>query len=101
MGPFPLSNGNLYILIAVDYVSKWVKAVVLPSNESRVVIKFIKEHILTRFGTPRVIISDGANHFINNLVKTLLVMFGIHNNVATNYHPQSSGKVGVSNTEVN
>lgn len=87
MGPFPLSNGNLYILIAVDYVSKWVEAVALPSNDSRVVIKFIKEQILNRFVTPRVIISDGASHFMNNIFKTLLVKYGIHNNVATNYHP--------------
>ncbi|XP_015167752.1 uncharacterized protein [Solanum tuberosum] len=61
MGPFPLSSGNQYILVAVDYVSKWVEAVALPSNDSRVVIKFIKKHIFTRFGTPKAIISDGEN----------------------------------------
>ena len=51
MNPFPPSNGNLYILVAVDCVSKWVEAVALPSNDSRVVIKFIKKHIFTYFGT--------------------------------------------------
>ena len=53
MGPFPLSSGNQYILVVVDYMSKWVEAVALPLNESRVVIKFIKTHIFTHFGTPR------------------------------------------------
>lgn len=66
MGPFPPSNGNSYILVAVDYVSKWVEAVALPSNDSKVVIKFVKKHLFTRFGTPRAIISDGGSHFVNN-----------------------------------
>lgn len=72
MGPFPPSNGNLYILVAVDYLRKWVKTVSLPFNDSKVMIKFIKKHISTRFGTPRAIISDGGKHFSNNLVKNLL-----------------------------
>ncbi|XP_049372496.1 uncharacterized protein LOC125837407 [Solanum verrucosum] len=97
MGPFPPSSGNQYILVVVDYVSKWVDAVALPSNDSRVVIKFIKKHIFTRFGTPRAIISDGGKHFINNLVKNLLSKYGIRHKVATAYHPQTSGQVEVSN----
>ncbi|XP_049391401.1 uncharacterized protein LOC125855708 [Solanum stenotomum] len=60
MGPFLPSSGNQYILVVVDYVSKWVEAVSLPSNDSRVMIKFIKKHIFTRFSTPRAIISDGG-----------------------------------------
>ncbi|XP_058726483.1 uncharacterized protein LOC131597835 [Vicia villosa] len=51
MGPFPPSFGKNYILVAVDYVSKWVEAVALPTNDARVVIKFVKEKIFARFGT--------------------------------------------------
>ena len=68
MGPFPSSRGNQYILVAVDYVSKWVDAVALPSNDAKVVVKFIREHIFTRFGTPWAMISDGGTHFINSSV---------------------------------
>ncbi|XP_049399731.1 uncharacterized protein LOC125863765 [Solanum stenotomum] len=100
MGPFPPSSGSQYILVAVDYASKWVEAVALPSNDSRVVIKFIKKHIFTRFGTPRAIISDGGKHFINHLVKNLLAKYGIRHKVAIAYHPQPSGQVEVSNREV-
>ncbi|XP_049364130.1 uncharacterized protein LOC125828856 [Solanum verrucosum] len=100
MGPFPPSSGNQYILVAVDYVSNWVEAIVLPSNDSRVVIKFIKKHIFTCFGTPREIISDGGKHFINHLVKNLLAKYGIRHKVATAYHPQTSGQMEVSNREV-
>ena len=70
--PFPSSRGNQFILVVVDYVSKWVEVVALPTNDAKVVIKFIREHIFTRFGTLRTIISDGGTHFINNLVHSLL-----------------------------
>ena len=63
MGSFPKSYGNEYIFVAVDYVSKWVEAVTLPTNDAKVVIKFLKKHIFTRFGTPRALISDGGKHF--------------------------------------
>ncbi|GKD18118.1 reverse transcriptase domain-containing protein, partial [Tanacetum coccineum] len=56
MGPFPSSHGNKYILVAVDYLSKWVKAKALPTNDARVVVMFLKS-LFARFGTPRAIIS--------------------------------------------
>nr|GEU53526.1 DNA-directed DNA polymerase [Tanacetum cinerariifolium] len=57
MGQFPSSRGNMYILVAVDYFSKWVEAKALPTNDARVVVKFLKS-LFDRFGTPRAIISD-------------------------------------------
>ena len=65
MGPFPSSYNNVYIFVAVDYVSKWVEAVALPNNNAGVVIKFLKKNIFTCFGTPRAIISNGGSHFYN------------------------------------
>ena len=100
MVPFPPSSGNQYILVIIDYVSKWVEAVALPTNDSRVVIKFIKKYIFTRFGTLRAILRDGGKHFINHLVKNLLAKYGIHHKVATTYYLQMSGQVEVSNREV-
>jgi hypothetical protein len=52
IGPFPLSFGYLYILVAVDYVSKWVKAAACKTNDHRVVVQFLKDTIFARFGTP-------------------------------------------------
>ena len=63
MGPFPLSFGKNYILVAFDYVSKWVEAVALPTNDAKVVVKFLKENIFVRFGVPRALISDDGTHF--------------------------------------
>ncbi|RVW98901.1 Retrovirus-related Pol polyprotein from transposon 297 [Vitis vinifera] len=59
MGPFPMSFGYSYILVGVDYVSKWVEAVPCKHNDHRVVLKFLKENIFSRFGVPKAIISDG------------------------------------------
>ncbi|XP_070010141.1 uncharacterized protein [Nicotiana sylvestris] len=66
------SCGNTYILVAVDYVSKWVEAVALPNNEAWSVVAFLKKSIFTRFGTPHAIISDRGSHFCNKAFDTLL-----------------------------
>ena len=63
IGHFPLSFGNLYILLAVDYVSKWVEVIVCPKNDANTVVRFIQRNILTRFGALRTIISDEGSHF--------------------------------------
>ena len=53
MGPFPPSFGNLYILLAMDYVSKWVKSIACPRNDANIVVGFIQRNILSRYGAPR------------------------------------------------
>ena len=68
MGPFPSSNGFLYNLVAVDYVSKWVEAKATRTNDSKVVAEFIKTNIFARFGMPRAMISDGGSHFCNRTI---------------------------------
>ena len=63
MGPFPNLYGYLYILMGVDYVSKWVEVVPSKTNDHKVVVKFLQDNIFTRFGTPRAIINDGGSPF--------------------------------------
>ena len=63
MGPFPSSFGNLYILLVVDYVSKWVETIAYPINDANIAVGFIQRKILSRFGAPRTIISDEGSHF--------------------------------------
>nr|GEZ59283.1 reverse transcriptase domain-containing protein [Tanacetum cinerariifolium] len=65
MGPFLSSKGNKYILVAVDYLSKWVKAKALPTNDARVVVKFLKS-LFSWFGTPKAIINDRGTYFCND-----------------------------------
>ena len=100
MVPFVSSHGIKYILVAVDYVSKWVEAIVIPNNVGKSVTAFLKKNIFSRFGTSRAIISDGVSHICNKLFKGLLEKYGVRHNVATPYHPQTSGKVEVFNQEI-
>ena len=90
MGPFLMSFGNSYILVGVDYVSKWVEAIPYKHNDHRVVLKFLKENILSRFGMPKAIISDGGTHFCDKPFEALLAKYGVKHKVATPYHPQTS-----------
>ncbi|GJW98571.1 reverse transcriptase domain-containing protein [Tanacetum coccineum] len=96
MGSFPSSRGNKYILIAVDYVSKWVEAKALPTNDARVVMKFLKQ-FFSIFGTPRAIISDRCTHFCNDQFAKVLEKYGVKHKISTSYHPQTSSQVEVSN----
>ena len=100
MEPFTLSFSNLYILVAVDYVSKWVEVVALPTNDAKVELNFLRRHVFTRFDTPLAIISDEGTYFCNKLFAGLLAKYGVTHKVATRYHPQTSGQVEVSNREV-
>ncbi|VVA38602.1 PREDICTED: LOW QUALITY PROTEIN, partial [Prunus dulcis] len=100
MGPFPSSFGYTYILVAVDYVSKWVEAIATKTNDHKVVLKFLRDNIFTRFGTPRAVISDGGSHFCNKLFEALMKKYNITHRVSTPYHPQTSGQVEISNREI-
>ncbi|GJR12036.1 reverse transcriptase domain-containing protein [Tanacetum coccineum] len=96
MGPFTSSRGNEYILVAVDYLSKWVEAKALPTNDARVVVKFLKS-LFARFRTPRAIISDRGTHFCNDQFAKVMLKYGFTHRLSTAYHPQTSGQVEVSN----
>ncbi|XP_070020527.1 uncharacterized protein [Nicotiana sylvestris] len=100
MSLFVRSCGNTYILVAVDYVSKWVEAIAFPNNEARSVVTFLKKNIFTRFGTPRAIRSDEGLHFCNKAFDNLLTKYGVTHKVSTPYHPQVRGQVEVSNWEI-
>nr|GEW27641.1 DNA-directed DNA polymerase [Tanacetum cinerariifolium] len=96
MGPFPSLRGNKYILVAAYYLSKWVKAKVLPTNDARVVCKILKS-LFARFGTPRAIISDRDTYFRNDQFTKVMLKYDVTHRLATAYHPQTSGQVEVSN----
>ncbi|GKE60974.1 reverse transcriptase domain-containing protein [Tanacetum coccineum] len=96
MGPFPSSKGKKYILVAVDYLLKWVEAKALPTNDARVVCKFLKS-LFARFGAPRAIISDRGTHFCNDQFAKVMLKYGVTHRLSTTYHPQKSGQVEISN----
>ena len=97
MGPFLPSDGKEYILVVVDYVSKWVEAIPTRTNDHREVLRFITQCIFARYGCPRAIISDGGSHFNNSHFRALLKKYEVHHRITMPYHPQANGQVEVSN----
>ena len=100
MGPFPSSFNNLYILLVMDYVSKWVEAIPTRTNYASVVVKFLRSHIFTRVSTPRALITDGGTHFCNKLVDKVLQKYGVRHRTSLAYHPQANRQAEVSNWEI-
>nr|GFA27834.1 putative reverse transcriptase domain-containing protein [Tanacetum cinerariifolium] len=84
IGPFPSSKGNKYILVAVDYLSKWVEVKALPINDARVVVKFLKSF-------------DRGTHFCNDQFSRVMAKYGVTHCLSTAYHSQTSGQVEVIN----
>ena len=100
MGPFPSSNGYTHILVAVDYVTKWVEAIPTKNADHHTSIKMLKEVIFPRFGVPRYLMTDGSSHFIHGVFRKMLAKYDVNHRVASPYHPQSSGQVELSNREI-
>ncbi|XP_021745356.1 uncharacterized protein K02A2.6-like [Chenopodium quinoa] len=100
MGPFVSSRVNLYILVAADYVTKWIEAIPSPTNDHKVVLKLLKKIIFPTFGVPRMLISDGGSHFAKKQFEALLKRYGVHHKVGLPYHPQTQGQVEVLNREM-
>ena len=100
IGPFLASFGNIYILLPVDYVSKWVEVIACPKNDANTVVGFLQRNILSRFGTPRTIVSDGGSHFANKVFDKLMGRYGIKHIMSLAYHPQTNGKAEISNREI-
>ena len=78
---------NVYILVVVDYVSKWLKGTTTSTNNSKVVMNFLRRNIFTHFGTPRAIISDEGKHFCNRQLAILLAKYGVTHKTTMTYHP--------------
>ncbi|GJW05908.1 reverse transcriptase domain-containing protein [Tanacetum coccineum] len=89
----PLNNIQFeYILVAVDYVSKWAEAQALQTNDARVVITFLKK-LFCRFGMPKALISDCGTRFCNKIMEKTMKRYGFNHRFSTSYHPQTSGQV--------
>ncbi|RDY02607.1 pol, partial [Mucuna pruriens] len=87
MGPFPVSNGYSYILLVVDYVSRWVEP--LPLGP-----------MMPRFGVPKALISDQGSHLCNRAMAALLQKYGVAHRIAATYHPQTNSQAEVFNREI-
>ncbi|CAM8957011.1 unnamed protein product [Rhodiola kirilowii] len=100
MGPFPALFGYLYILVAVDYVSKWVEAKATGYDDAKTVVDFLRTNIFCRYKVSKAIISDQGTHFSNSLMVVIVRQYHVHHCTSTTYHPQTNGQVEISNREI-
>jgi IS30 family transposase len=94
VGPLPLTeNGNKYIVVATDYMTKWPEAKAIPQATAQQVANFIYEDIICRHGCPQLLLSDRGSHFRNQIIDKLMDKFDIKHIYSTPYHPATNGLV--------
>ena len=99
-GPFASFFGNLYIFLVVDSMSKWSEVKATRTNDTKVVLDFVRTHIFNRFGIPKAIISDHGTHFCNRSMEALLRKYHMTHRTSIAYHPQTNGQAEISNREI-
>jgi hypothetical protein len=100
IGPFPNSEGCEYILVVIDYVSKWVKALPCQAADAMHSKKMFHEAIFLRYRVSKIVISDGGSHFIDRTFWKALSEVGVDHRIATPYHPQTSGQAKTLNKQI-
>ena len=100
MGPFPPSHKYTHILVAVDYVTKWFEAIPTESADHKTSLKMLKDVIFPRFRVPRYLMTDGGSHFTHGAFKKALSKYDVNHRIASPYHPQTSGRVELTNREI-
>lgn len=100
MGPFPPSHKYTNILVAVDYVTKWVEPIPTHSVDHKTSLKRLKDVIFPRFGVPRYLMTDGGSHFTHGAFRKALAKYDVNHMISSPYHPQTSGQVELTNREI-
>jgi hypothetical protein len=100
MRPFPNSEGCVYILVAANYVSKWVEALPCQAADAMHSKKMFHEVIFLKYEVPRIVISDGGSHFIDQRIWKALSEAGVDHRIATPYHPQTSSQAETLNKQI-
>ena len=93
------SSGHVFILVAIDYLTKWVEVTSYAKLNAAKVATFIRSHIICRYGVPYELISDRGVHF-RGKVDTLLQRYGIHHHRSSTYRPQTNGAVEAANKNI-
>ena len=94
VGPLPRTErNNRYIIVAMDYLTKWPEAKAVSNATAEETEKFIYEEIICRHGCPQIILTDRGTHFNNQLIRNLTERFSVKHLLSTSYHPQTNGLV--------
>ncbi|XP_019431067.1 PREDICTED: uncharacterized protein LOC109338316, partial [Lupinus angustifolius] len=94
------SNGHRFILVAIDYFTKWVEAASYASITRKVVVRFIKKELVCRYGLPSKIITDNATNLNNKLMSETCENFKIKHHTSSPYRPKMNGAVEATNKNI-
>jgi len=86
-------RGNKYIITLTDVLSKFVIAKAVRDNSAQTAVRFLKDDVITKFGTPRCILTDNGTHFTSSLMNELIKQIGATHLYSTPYHPQTNGQI--------
>ena len=87
------AGGNGYIIIAVEYFTKWAEAVPTYAEDGNTATLFLFNHIIARFGVLQSIVTDHGSHFHNQMMEELSSKLGFRHEKYTPYYPQANGQV--------
>jgi hypothetical protein len=93
----PSSNGHKYIVVTIDYFTKWPEDMPTFNNTVDTIVRFFFNHVISRFGVPLQLVSDHGKHFKNEIFVELSSRLGFSHKFASPYYPQSNGQVEVVN----
>eukprot|EP00253_Pinus_taeda_P016803 PITA_16803 len=91
------AGGHGYIIVAVDYFTKWAEAMPTLSEDGHMATQFIFNHFISRFGVPQAIVTDHGNHFRNHMMVKLTTQLGLRHDSSSPYYPEANGQVEAVN----
>nr|XP_009780645.1 PREDICTED: uncharacterized protein K02A2.6-like [Nicotiana sylvestris] len=94
------SNGHIFILVAIDYFTKWVEAITLKAVTKKAIVDFVHSNIICRFGIPKIIITDNAANLNSHLMKEVCEQFKINHRTSTPYRSKANGVVEAANKNI-
>ena len=93
INPPAKKSGARYIITAIDYLTRWAEAQPVKTYSASTAENFIFDNILSRFGCPRILMSDQGSHFMNKTIEALTEEFQVYHQKSTAYHPQANGTI--------
>ncbi|GJW34669.1 reverse transcriptase domain-containing protein [Tanacetum coccineum] len=98
LGPLPEAPGKLrFVIVAVDYFTKWIEAKPLAKTTGKEVKKFVWDNIVCRYGLPKIIVTDNGTNFIHDPFKSWCKKLNITQINTAVAHPQANGLVERAN----